>query len=325
MKTIKILSLLLFLLCVPQLQIDSEAQITMQKCSVCGKPVSNCAYKGNHPKCGVCGKVKENCPYRGNHPKCSTCGKLKEQCQFNGSHPAQIQKETFTVKGISFVMVKVEGGTFQMGSNNGESNEQPVHQVKLSKDYYIGETEVTQVLWYKVMGQLPTTDGPQWEEKYGFGDNYPAYRVSYNDVIRFLTELNKLTGKKFRLPTEAEWEFAAKGGNKSKGYTFSGSNILGDVAWCRSNANSSSHPVKTRKANELGIYDMSGNVCEWCSDFYDNYPSSSQTDPTGPILGSKRVIRRGSWGDNEEKSPVTNRSNLSPDFRSNGMGFRLAL
>ena len=188
--------------------------------------------------------------------------------------------ESFTVSGnektVTFNMRKVKKGTFQMGQSADGNNETPVHTVTLTKSYYMGETEVTQGLWYAVMGQKPTSDGSAWTSSYGLGDNYPAYNISYEDCEKFIAKLNQMTGQNFRFPTEAEWEFAAKGGNKSKGYTYAGSNTVGDVAWYTVNSydkgSSSSdygtHVVKTKAANELGLYDMSGNVWEWCYDWY---------------------------------------------------------
>ena len=159
----------------------------------------------------------------------------------------------FTVGGVTFKMKLVEAGTFQMGSTTGGSDEAPVHSVTISKDYYLGETEVTQALWEAVTGYSPTSDGSSWSSKDGLGDNYPAYYISYEDVQSFITELNSLTGENFRMPTEAEWEFAARGGNKSKGYKYSGSNTIGDVAWYSKNTRSKTYAVKTKTANELGI------------------------------------------------------------------------
>ena len=191
---------------------------------------------------------------------------------------------TFNVNGVSFTMIAVEGGTFKMGAQSSDSggdnydsdaysNESPVHDVTLSS-YYIGETEVTQELWEAVMGSNPSY--------YSGYPQRPVEYVSLNDCQEFITKLNQLTGKNFRLPTEAEWEYAARGGNKSKGYKYSGSNTIDNVAWYTSNSGSETHDVKTKQANELGIYDMSGNVYEWCQDWYDSYSSGSQTDPTGP-------------------------------------------
>ena len=169
--------------------------------------------------------------------------------------------ETFTVNGVSFKMKFVEGGTFPMGAtseqgNDAESDEKPIHSVTLGS-YLMGETEVTQALWKAVM----ESNHSYWE-----GDNLPVERVSWNDIQVFITELNRLTSKRFRLPTEAEWEFAARGGKQGKGYKYAGSNTLGDVAWYDDNSGSQTHAVKTKSPNELGLYDMSGNVFEWCSD-----------------------------------------------------------
>lgn len=259
------------------------------------------------------------------------------------SHSLSKYRRTFTVTGngktVTFTMKKVKKGSFQMGSTSGYSSETPVHSVTLTKDYYIGETEVTQALWYAVMGYSPTSGGSQWSSTYGLGDERPAYYISYEDCQSFLTALNsKLasqlsSGEQFRFPTEAEWEFAAKGGNKSNGYTYSGSNTIVDVAWCyynsyalgSSNANYGTHVVKTKSPNELGLYDMSGNVNEWCYDWYDSYSSSAQTDPTGPTSGSYRVIRGGSWGIDATGGRVTNRDGDSPTLHGSHIGFRLCL
>ncbi|MBQ8759966.1 MAG: formylglycine-generating enzyme family protein [Bacteroidales bacterium] len=217
-------------------------------------------------------------------------------------------------------MIAVEGGTFQMGATSEQggdaySNESPVHNVTLS-DYYIGETEVTQELWQAVMGSNPShfSGYPQ----------RPVEYVSWNDCQEFITKLNELTGRNFRLPTEAEWEYAARGGNKSQGYKYSGSNTLGNVAWYDDNS-SSTHNVKTKSPNELGIYDMSGNVYEWCQDWYGSYSSSSQTDPTGPSSGSLRVLRGGSWNHYARYCRVSYRDRNNPDYGYDGYGFRLAL
>ena len=222
-------------------------------------------------------------------------------------------------------MKLVEAGTFQMGSTTGDSDEAPVHSVTISKDYYMGETEVTQALWEAVTGYSPTSDGYSWSSKDGLGDNYPAYYISYEDVQSFITELNSLTGENFRMPTEAEWEFAARGGNKSKGYKYSGSNTIGDVAWYSKNTRSKTNAVKTKAANELGIYDMSGNVWELCSDRYGKYSSRAQTDSTGPTTGDNRVNRGGCWNSNATYCRCANRGNDALSYRSNFLGVRLAL
>ena len=245
----------------------------------------------------------------------------------NGWMLKDIPNETITVKGVSFVMVPVKGGTFMMGAKAEQtgafSDEKPAHKVTLST-YYIGQTEVTQALWEAVMGETPTSDGRQWKRKYGLGDNYPANGISYHDVLSFITKLNNLTGRTFRMPTEAEWEYAARGGNKSKGYLYSGGNTLDNVGWYWDNCTSTTHPVAQKSANELGLYDMSGNIWEWCSDWYGTYSSSPQTNPTGPSTGSSRVLRGGSWIDNAAGCRVAYRDRFSPSYRNGDIGVRLA-
>jgi len=229
---------------------------------------------------------------------------------------------TFTVNGVTFTMVKVKAGKFTMGAtseqgNDAWSNEWPAHKVKLTKDYYIGQTEVTQALWQAVMGSNPS--------KFK-GDNLPVETVSWDDCQKFISKLNSLTGSKFRLPTEAEWEYAARGGNKSRGYKYSGSNSIDDVVWYTKTTNDKgTKPVATKTANELGLYDMSGNVWEWCNDWYEDYSSSAQTDPTGPTSGSYRVWRGGYWGSSARICRVAYRSYYSPSSRYNILGLRLAL
>ena len=220
--------------------------------------------------------------------------------------------KVYTVNGVSFKMIAVKGGTFQMGSDDGYN---AVHQVTLS-DYYIGETEVTQELWNAVMGSNPS---------YFYGNmQRPVETVSWNDCQTFISRLNELTGETFRLPTEAQWEYAARGGYKSKGYTYSGSNAIDDVAWHWYNSDRTTHPVKTKAPNELGIYDMSGNVWEWCSDWYGSYSSAAQTYPTGPSTGSYRVIRDGSWGDYATDCRVAGRRPITPTNSFDCLGLRLA-
>ena len=240
------------------------------------------------------------------------------------SSPDQLH---FTADGVPFTMVRVEGGTFTMGATSEQTDaeefEKPAHQVTLS-DYYIGQTEVTQALWKAVMGATPTTDGKQWEDEYGLGDNYPAYYISYEDVQTFIARLNSLTGHTFRMPTEAEWEYAARGGSKSKGYLYSGGNTLDNVGWYCDNSGNTTHPVAQKAANELDLYDMSGNVWEWCSDWFGSYSSSSQTNPTGPSTDSSHVIRGGGWDDFAMGWRVVNRGGSTPSNRSNYGGVRLA-
>ena len=224
------------------------------------------------------------------------------------------ENKTFTVNGVSFEMVFVGGGTFQMGGNY--IDELPVHSVTLS-DYYIGQTEVTQELWKAVMGSSPSYSDY-------VGAKNPVNDVSWNDCQEFISKLNRLTGGSFRLPTEAEWEYAARGGNKSRGYKYSGSDYLGSVAWYKDNSGDEVHPVGSKSANELGLYDMSGNVWEWCSDWYGDYPSSPQTNPTGPSSGSGRVLRGGSYCDGESLCRSAYRSNYFPTYWCSFHGLRLA-
>lgn len=224
---------------------------------------------------------------------------------------------TFTVNGVSFTMKLVEGGTFQMGSSdsNAKSDEKPVHGVTLG-NYYIGETEVTQVLWKAVMGSNPS---------HFKGDNFPVNQVSWNDCQEFISKLNQKTGQNFRLPTEAEWEYAARGGKKSNGYKYSGSNTIGNVAWNTEDNSETIHMVKTKSPNELGLYDMSGNVREWCQDWYGLYSSSSQTNPTGPSSGIARVLRGGDCGSDAWGCRVLLRNSSNPVVKCMSWGFRLAL
>ena len=213
-------------------------------------------------------------------------------------------------------MVFVEGGTFQMGSSSGDSDEQPVHSVTLSS-FSIGKYEVTQAQWKAVMGNNPSN--------FGGCDNCPVETVSWNDVQEFIRKLNAQTGKNYRLPTEAEWEFAAKGGKQSRGYIYSGSNDLGSVAWYSDNSESKTHPVGSKQGNELGIYDMSGNVWEWCSDWYGPYSSYNETNPTGASSGQYRVLRGGCWTYFANYCRAASRDRGSPGYGYYGRGFRLVL
>jgi formylglycine-generating enzyme required for sulfatase activity len=218
-----------------------------------------------------------------------------------------------------FEMVFVQGGTFTMGCTSEQSDcydwEKPAHKVTVSS-FNIGKYEVTQAQWVAIMGNNPSAFK---------GDNLPVETVSWNDVQEFIRRLNTKTGKQYRLPTEAEWEYAAHGGNKSSGYKYSGGNNIGNVAWYGDNSGSTTHAVGTKQANELGIYDMSGNVWEWCSDWYDAYSSASQTNPTGTSSGSARVNRGGGWYNRASGCRVSARSSNSPGSSYIGLGFRLVV
>lgn len=229
---------------------------------------------------------------------------------------------TIPVKdGISIEMVKVEGGTFMMGATpemkNSWTEERPIHQVTLTNDYYIGKYEVTQSLWCALMDNNPS---------YFKGDNLPVEQVSWDDCQKFINKLNDITGRKFRLPTEAEWEYAARGGKKSRGYQYSGSNKISDVAWYSSNSEHKTQPVGLKLANELGLYDMSGNVDEWCFDRFGFYSALSQTNPLGADDGICRVYRGGSWEQTAGFCRSSDRSNYGTSKnRIYNLGFRLAL
>lgn len=241
-----------------------------------------------------------------------------------GASKSQPQTEIFTVKGVSFKMVRVQGGTFMMGANDGDAGalerEKPAHEVTLS-DYWIGETQVTQALWEVVMGKNPS--------EFKGDPNLPVENVSWQDCKDFIRELNRLTGKEFRLPTEAQWEFAARGGNlgKDNHYLYAGGNDIDDVAWYGENSDRKTHPVGEREPNELGLYDMIGNVWEWCNDWYGKYHylESPAKDPTGPSSGTGRVIRGGSSFDNARGCRVSCRGRFDPASESQIVGLRLAL
>lgn len=229
---------------------------------------------------------------------------------------------TFRVNGVPFDMVYVEGGEFIMGS--GEYEDEAKHRVSLSS-YFIGQTQVTQELWEAVMGGNPS--------KFR-GFDRPVESVSWNDCQEFVKKLNDLLKAEranlcFSLPTESQWEYAARGGKESKeskGYMYSGSNNLNEVAWYEGNSGKKTYPVKQKKANELGLYDMSGNVWEWCNDWYEkNYPTVPQTDPKGPQGGQSRVMRGGSWYRNAVECRSALRSCSSPGNAGDGLGLRLAL
>ena len=236
----------------------------------------------------------------------------------------------FNIKGVNFVMKRIEGGVFWMGADNGGffknndvrsfdvdalRSERPVHETRVDS-YYLGEIEVTQALWEAVMGKNPS---------YFKGDELPVESVSWNDCQEFIVRLNFITTKNFRLPTEAEWEFAARGGTLGNGCKYSGSNSCDEVAWYDYNNDGKTHVVKNKQPNELGLYDMSGNVWEWCQDRYGDYDTGSQTNPQGPSIGSDRVLRGGSWSDSARYCRVSSRYYQAPDYKYRCYGFRLAL
>ena len=229
-------------------------------------------------------------------------------------------KVTITTKGVSFSLIKVESGSFQMGGINeqgkGKTDEFPVHRVTLS-DYYIGETEVTNELWSLIMGTNPSINFSQ--------PTQPVNNVTWYDCQKFVNRLSALTGLHFALPTEAQWEFAARGGNKSRGYTYSGSNKIKEVGWFKGNSGGTLKTVKQLKPNELGIYDMSGNAYEWCSDWYGLYKNTDVFDPKGPESGIYKVNRGASAGEKDALTRTACRFNDSPNSKFQAMGLRLVL
>ena len=254
--------------------------------------------------CGTVGEKGEDTDYA---PEPPDGNEMTELLEIKTKHP-QIE------------MVYFAGGTFMRGAtseqgSDAQDDEYPVHEVQLS-GYYIGKYEVTQALWESVMGTNPSRFK---------GPDLPVENVSWNDVQEFIRKLNTLTGKSYRLPTEAEWEYAARGGNKSQGYKYSGSNDVGSVAWYYNNSGGTTHPVGTKAANELGIHDMSGNVWEWCQDWNGEYSIEPQTNPKGPYYGSNRVLRGGSWYDIAWRCRVSYRNSSSSDSGTDFIGFRLAL
>ena len=233
-------------------------------------------------------------------------------------------EEWVTVKGITFAMVYVQGGTYTRFelpnvADLHPGSVPPAHQVKLSS-YYIGKNEVTRELWYAVMADSVLKDHPK----------DPVSNVSWDDCQEFMTKLSSMTGKNFRLPTDAEWEFAARGGVKSNGFAFSGSNDIDAVAWYSANSDMEFHEVGLKKPNELGIYDMTGSVWEWCSDRSWNWREDVDTsaplvNPTGPETGKNRVARGGGLLTEDENCCVCRPDPTSPDTRSDELGFRLVL
>lgn len=255
------------------------------------------------------------------------------------THVLVAQEEiTVTVNGVSFVMKYVEGDKFVMGSQSvgrqwanfdseADGVETPPHYVSVSS-FYMGETEVTQGLWEAVMGttveQLRDKVNPEWPLR-GVGTDYPMYFVSWVDCQAFVSKLNQLTGKSFRLPTEAEWEYAARGGKRSDGNKYAGSRHMGLAGWYYMNSSSGTHPVKGKAANELGLYDMSGNVWEWCSDWFGVYERLFQSNPQGPSEGQERVLRGGGWAYYASRCRVSFRYRYSPEYCNSSFGFRLVM
>lgn len=228
-----------------------------------------------------------------------------------------IQNYNEKVGGIKFKMVYVKGGYFNMGGTSeleGEAGEDasPFHRVNLDS-YYISETEVTQALWEEVMGSNPSLNK---------GDSLPVGNVTWDEAIKFCNRLSSRTGEKYRLPTEAEWEFAARGGNLSKKTKYAGSNNIDEVAWYKDNAEAP-QKVAGKKPNELGLYDMSGNAKEWCSDFYVKYLAGEQTNPFGPERGEKHVIRGGAWNGPSNYCNVAYRNNDIPNRSFGEYGLRV--
>ena len=221
--------------------------------------------------------------------------------------------------GITIDMVKVEAGTFMMGASpemkSPEGNEKPWHQVTLTNDYFIGKYEVTQSLWQAVMGSNPSSFK---------GDNLPVENISWIDCQEFIRKINSVSGKSFRLPTEAEWEYAARGGKYSRNYLYSGSDNISDVAWYKDNSGGVTHPVGLKQPNELGLFDMSGNVNEWCQDWFGAYSSSPKNNPIGAETGNCRV-GRGGWFNITWNNLSVFRNFCPPNKFGKNLGFRLVL
>lgn len=245
----------------------------------------------------------------------------EEEGEVSGPVTEYSDRIVINLEGITYTLRKVTGGTFAMGADTARDDqsqldERIVHNVTLST-YFIGETEVTQALWTKVTGTNPS---------YFQGATLPVESVSFSTIMgTFIPQLNRATGLNLRLPTEAEWEFAARGGNNSQHYRYSGSENASEVAWHTGNSDHQSHPVKRKACNELNLYDMSGNVGEWCSDWYDIYTSNSQTNPSGPYSGSHHVVRGGSWLEAERYVRSTCRMRYLPNSTNYFVGFRLAM
>lgn len=239
----------------------------------------------------------------------------------NWNYDEVTDDQQVVIREIVANMVRVDGGSFNMGASDSYScsDEMPVHSVTLS-NFRINKFTVTRGQWQVLMGS-----DLGWNDNYGTGDELPVTNLTYDDCNDFVEKLNSLTGLFFRLPTEAEWEYAARGGAQSGGYRYSGSNNPDEVAWHQGNAGNVLHRQGILQPNELGLYDMSGNIWEWCSDWYSEYIADAQTDPQGPFVGNRRVVRGGSFSYEDSYSRTTQRNSLSPDYRSFVVGFRLAM
>lgn len=232
------------------------------------------------------------------------------------STPEEPVKTQSNEKKDFFEMVYIPAGSFKMGHESGEKMDKPVHEVELD-EYWIGKYEVTQAQWVEIMGENPS----------GFPDcpQCPIDNVNYDDIQKFIEKVNEKSGYTYRLPTEAEWEYAARGGSQSKGFRFSGSNNINEVGWYWENSAEKTHPVGQKKPNELGLYDMTGNVAEWCSDWYSDeyYTRSPRKNPKGEETGVLRSVRGGSWEMDSRRSIVWHRNSSVPVTRNEALGFRL--
>ena len=245
------------------------------------------------------------------------------------------KKEKDAVRDMISNMVKVEAGTFYMGAQKDSveyycydeeatSLESPVHEVTVS-EFYINKYEVTQLLWEAIMGETPNKEKDmQWEDEFGKGDNYPAYRISYNEVETFIGKLNEYTGLRFSLPTEAQWEYAAKGGKDTYYSLYAGGGNVLEVAWIDSNSDKCSE-VGKKDANGLGLYDMSGNVWEMCNNWYYDYKDVCDTITSGEDYTGYKVFRGGSWNTNAQQARVTARYKQGIHYRDYNTGFRLVI
>ncbi len=252
---------------------------------------------------------------------------LMAEAKFQLYKPVSLEEDCLIIRpnmecGIAYKLIRVDGAAFNMGNDtktdpDARTDEYPAHKVHLDT-FFIGETLVTQELWQEVMGCNPS---------YFKGKRLPVESVSWNECQLFILKMRKMTGLKLRLPTEAEWEYAARGGNRSQGFRFAGSNIIDEVAWYDKNSGNTTHDVGMKCPNEIGMYDMSGNVWEWCQDWYsDNtYVAGSVKNPTGKMKGISRVIRGGGWSNTMRGCRSTNRSSCNPATAYNFIGLRLAL